>query len=158
MAHDTAAADNRMAVVQVLASFRAPNASFAFSEPAARCHLLLCEKLHPFLALHMQIAKEGIAPAGEWEPSHGSRHADINPDHACFHSVLKFACRFSRARKNGSAVAVGGAVNCFDRIVRGHQLASRLAPDQKFLHARLPSHFALHRERWPQEKSRRYSP
>src|SRR6187200_3008349 len=105
---DTTAAGNRRVAVQVLASFRTPNASFAFSEPAGCCHLLLGEKLHAFPALHMQISKEGIAPAGEWEPSHGSRHANINSDHACFHPVLEFACRFSRARENRSSVAVGG--------------------------------------------------
>ena len=42
-----------------------PDVAFAVAEPAGHRHLLLGEELHAFLALHVQIPKEGFAPAVE---------------------------------------------------------------------------------------------
>src|SRR5436309_14874083 len=106
MARDTTAADDQMAVVQVPASFLAPDASFAFSKPAACRHLLLSEKLHTFFALHVQITEERIAPTSKWEPSHRGGHPNVDSDHSGLYPVLEFACRFSGACKDGSAIAV----------------------------------------------------
>ena len=117
-----------MAVVQVFASFGAPNVSFAFSKPACRRHLLLGEKLHAFLALHVQIAEEGFVPAVEREPCHGGRHADVDPHHAAL-----MRCLNSRA-------ALPERVKMEAPLPYGERLAvSMAAPD---LHAHHVQHWA----------------
>jgi hypothetical protein len=40
-----------------------PNVALAVAEPACHCYFLLRKKLHAFLALHVQIAEKGFAPA-----------------------------------------------------------------------------------------------
>ena len=50
--------------------FRVPDITFAEAEPARRRDFLLGEKLNAFLALHMEVAEEGVIPAVERKPRH----------------------------------------------------------------------------------------
>ena|SRR6266567_186083 len=71
--------------------FPVPNVSITEAEPARRGYLLLSEKLHPFPALHVQIAEKRFVPAAEGEPGHGGGHADVDAHHAATDAMLEFA-------------------------------------------------------------------
>ena len=91
-----------------------PNIAFAVAEPAGHCHFLLGEELHAFLALHVQVAEEGFAPAVERKPGHGCRHAYVDAHHPGFDAMLEFARRLARTREYRSAVSVGRTVGQLD--------------------------------------------
>ena len=84
----------------------APDVADVVAEPADGDYFLLSVKLHTFLALNVQIAVEGLIPTSEREHGHGCWDANVNPDHACFDSMLKFARCSAGIRKDGGAVAV----------------------------------------------------
>ena len=83
-----------------------PDVPVTVTEPAGHGYFLLCEKLHPFLALHVQIAEEGLVPSVEREPGHRGRHANVYANHAAFDPVLELARGLTGAGEDGSAVAV----------------------------------------------------
>ena len=72
-----------------------PDVAFTVAEPAAGSDFLLREKLHAFLALHVEVAEKGIVPAVERKPRHRGRHADIDAHHAAVDAVLELARRFA---------------------------------------------------------------
>ena len=76
-----------------------PDVAFAIAEPAGHGHFLLGEELDAFLALHVQIAKKGFAPAVEREPGHRRRNANVDAHHPGFDAMLEFARRLARARE-----------------------------------------------------------
>ncbi len=85
-------------------------------KPTSQCHLLPRVEMHTFGALDMQIAEERLVPAGEWQPRHGGRHADIDTDHAGIEAPLEFAGGTAILGKDRSAISVFTAIPNRDRF------------------------------------------
>ena len=60
-------------------------------EPAGHNHALLGVEGHAFLGLNVQVAEEGLAPAGKREPGHRRGHGDVDADHPGLEAVFEFA-------------------------------------------------------------------
>src|SRR6476469_3768245 len=76
-----------------------PHISDAIPKPPRRHDLLLGIKLHSFFSLDVQIAVEGIVPAGKREHRHRCRHSNIDADHAGFDAVFELASGFAGVGK-----------------------------------------------------------
>ena len=57
--------------------------------------------------MNMQVANEGLIPAGKREPGHGRCHADIDSNHARMEMLIESSGGIPVARKNRGAVSVG---------------------------------------------------
>src|SRR5262249_47423367 len=75
-------------------------------EPAGHRHFLLRIEVDPFRPLDVQVAEERLVPAGEREPGHRRRHADVDADHPGVETALELAGRPAAPREDGRAVAV----------------------------------------------------
>ena len=93
-----------------------PNIPDPIPKPPRRHDLLLGVKLHAFFSLNVQIAVEGIVPAGERKHRHRGGDTDVDPDHAGFDAVFEFARGFAGVSENRSAVAVSGFVSGLDGV------------------------------------------
>ena len=101
---------------------------------------MLGVELDAFFPLDMKIAVKGIVPASEGEHRHRRRHANVDPDHPRFDSMLEFARGFAGVGENGGAVAVGGFVRQFHgviEILHSHDIQDRaedlFASDRHFI-------------------------
>ena len=97
----------------------------SLAEPAGRDDFLLGVELHGFPALDVEVAEEGVVPAGEGEHRHRRGHADVDADHAGLHAVLELARGLAAVREDRGAVAEGGLVGLLDgavEVVHAHDV------------------------------------
>ena len=85
-------------------------------EPACKRHLLLRVKRNALCALNVQIAEERFVPAGEREPGHRRRHADVDADHSGVEVPLELPGRPTAAGENAGSVAVLAVAAQFERV------------------------------------------
>jgi len=124
-----------------------PYIALAVAEPAARGDFLLGEKLHAFLALHMQVTEERIVPTVERKPRHRSRHADVDADHAALDGISQQERAPSVLREAIRRQPKGESIGLFDRLVKGLERAHQSNRSKRLLihHARLERHIGQHR-------------
>src|SRR5271166_1874706 len=72
-----------------------PNVAFAVTEPTGHGDFLPGEKLHAFLALHVQVAKKRFVPTIEGKPRHRGWHADVDAHHARLDAMFEFTRRLA---------------------------------------------------------------
>src|SRR5260370_41131437 len=89
----------------------------ATSEPAGHDYLLLGVERNGVAAVRVQIAKEGILPAGEWEERHGGCYADVHAYHPDLDSLGVLSRRFAVRGEDGSGVSETRAVDQADRVI-----------------------------------------
>src|SRR5918996_2387823 len=87
--------------------------------PALDDHLGLGEKLHRVFALTMQITKETILPATEWEERHRRCNADVDADIPGLRFIPKPTRRGAARRKHTSLIAILPTVDQFQRLFDG---------------------------------------
>lgn len=84
-----------------------PDVPYPITEPTGGDDFLLGVKLDGFAALDVQVAVEGIVPAGEGEHGQGRGDGDVDSDHAGFDAVLEFAGGFAGLGGDSRPVALG---------------------------------------------------
>jgi hypothetical protein len=80
---------------------------FGIFEPSRHGRLLAGIELDRFAALDVEVAEEGLVPAGEGEPGHGGGDADVDADHAGVEILFELAGGVAALGEDGGAVAVG---------------------------------------------------
>ena len=76
-------------------------------EPARERHFLPRVELYAFGALDVEVAEEGLVPAGEGEPGHRGGDADVDADHAGVEVPFELAGGVTALGEDRGAVAVG---------------------------------------------------
>src|SRR2546423_3408749 len=94
-----------------------PNISHAIPKPPRRNDLLLGVKLHAFFSLNVQIAVEGIVPAGEREHRHSGGHPHVFDDHPGLLPGVGFSRGIGGQSGKTSGRSVNGAVSGRDRML-----------------------------------------
>src|ERR1700729_3344177 len=75
-------------------------------EPACHDRFALRVEQNRFASLDVQVAEEGLVPAGEGEPGHRSGDADVYADHSGVEVLLELAGGVAALREDRCAVAV----------------------------------------------------
>ena len=112
--------------------------------PARERHFLAGVELNALGALDVQVAEERAVPAGEREPGHRRRHADVDADHARVEMLLELPGGVTAAREDRRAVAEFAFVADGDRFVEIARRGPPTAPGRKSL----PSKPASRASRW----------
>src|SRR5262245_10947975 len=74
-------------------------------EQACQLHCLLRVELNAFGSLNVQVAEERFVPAGEREPGHRRRDADVHADHACVEATFELPGCVTAAGEDTRAIA-----------------------------------------------------
>src|ERR1019366_5249271 len=80
-------------------------------EPTAHDYLLLGVKADGVFAVGVEVAEEGVFPAGEGEEGHGGGDAYVDADHADFAAGAVLAGALAAGGEDGGRVAEGGRVD-----------------------------------------------
>ena len=102
--------------------------------PTARHdHLLLGVEGDRVFAVGVEIAEEGVFPAGEGEKRHGRGDADVHAHHPRFDARRVFARSLPAGSENRSGVAEGRAIHQLDRFIERGNADDREHRSEDFL-------------------------
>src|SRR5690348_7920279 len=85
--------------------------------PARERYFLAGVELDALRALDVQVAEKRAVPAGEREPGHRRRHADVDADHARVEVPLELSGRVAATREDDGPVTEFAGIADGERFV-----------------------------------------